>query len=92
MTPREFAAAVHGWKDREYWRERNEWERTRWQAAAILSAHVPKGKSFGPKNLMEFEWEKVEKPKISPEQLDKIWAAMDRHAIQEAAEKIDESQ
>ena len=47
-------------KDSQYMAE---WERTRWQTAALLSVHAKKGKSVKPKDLIEFPWEKVNAPK-----------------------------
>lgn len=37
---------------------KNEWERTRWLAAVILSPNAKKGRPIKPKDLITFDWEK----------------------------------
>lgn len=39
---------------------RNDWERTRWLAAILLSPHAKKGKPIKPKDLIKFEWDERE--------------------------------
>lgn len=49
---------------------RQEWERTRWQTAAMLNVYAKKGKSIKPADLIKFPWEEEAK-KEPPKKLTK---------------------
>lgn len=50
-------------------REQRQWERTRWQTAALLNVHAKKGKQVKPTDLIKFPWER--KNEIKPKKLNK---------------------
>jgi hypothetical protein len=66
-TPRELINAYRGKHKQEERTEREQWERVRWQAAAIISPHAKKGLKI--KDLIVFPWEK--KP-ITAERLERL--------------------
>jgi len=73
MTPREFSMKMKGYFDREMLKERQEWERCRWQTCIFVNTQVTK--QINPKELIEFDWEKEERPKseqMTIEELERI--------------------
>lgn len=62
-TIRDVNNRIKGFFELEQYRQRREWERSRWIATVLLSPNVKKGKTLKPKDLIEFEWEK---PKAKP--------------------------
>lgn len=58
MTLPMIAQAVEGWEEVEQRRARDNWERTRWLACALLQPHMRKGKKLRPTDLLRFPWEK----------------------------------
>ena len=61
MLPKHFFNKLNGFFDLEQIRERNEWERVRWQTCYLLNVQLPKGKHLKLKDLIEFEWEEKTK-------------------------------
>ena len=58
MLPKQFFRKVEGFYDLLQLKERNEWERARWQTCILLNVHLPKGKMVKPKDLLKFDNEK----------------------------------
>lgn len=52
-----YLLAYRGYVEQEERRERQQWERIRWQTAALLSVHAKKGKQVRPMDLITFPWE-----------------------------------
>tara|TARA_R110000744_G_scaffold139964_3_gene251123 strand:- start:2126 stop:2407 length:282 start_codon:yes stop_codon:yes gene_type:complete len=59
MFPKHFWLKMDGFNDLENMRQRQEWERCRWQTAYLLNPHTGKGKTIKPTDLIEFEWDKT---------------------------------
>ena len=62
---------IQGRREAEEGRERGEWERVRWLAAAMLQPHLSKGKTIKPQDLALFPWEREDKPAAAVVQADK---------------------
>ena len=60
MIPKHFFNKLNGFFELEQMRERNEWERTRWQTCYLLNIQIAKGKKLKLTDLIEFEWDKKE--------------------------------
>jgi hypothetical protein len=61
---------IAGRQEAEQHQEREAWERSRWIAATFLQPHLKKGAKMRLQDLIEFPWERVEKPAIvNPEKL-----------------------
>ena len=60
----------------EQQRQEIEWERVRWQTAALLSPHAKKGQRIKPADLVKFPWEETAR-RASPEELEVIFSEMD---------------
>ena len=58
MIPRYFWNKLSGFFELERMRERNNWERSRWETCLLLNIQIPKGKRLKPKDLFEFEDER----------------------------------
>ena len=58
MLPKQFFRKGEGFYDLLQLKERNEWERCRWQTCLLLNIHLPKGKTVKPKDLLKFDNEK----------------------------------
>lgn len=65
-TPREFWNALEGNYEQEQFRQRQQWERTRWQTVWLLNVHLTKNSQVEPKDLIEFPWESERKPAEIP--------------------------
>ena len=65
MELRDLVLAVQGFNELENERQREEWERTRWQAAVSLQPYAKQGKSIQPSELIRFPWDKKRKRKAS---------------------------
>lgn len=52
-TFKEFVLLLEGYN----LREREEWERTRWQTTVLVNVQLPKGKKVRPIDLLRFEWD-----------------------------------
>lgn len=82
-TPKEFHYRQKGYFKKIERRERNEWERARWQIAVYVNFKLPKNKNLKPQEIALFHWEEKEekqKNKLDPKQLKRIADAMDKHA------------
>jgi len=58
MIPIHFWNKLSGFFELERMRERQHWERSRWETCLLLNIQIPKGKRLKPKDLLEFEDEK----------------------------------
>tara|TARA_R100001244_G_scaffold126111_1_gene96414 strand:- start:3580 stop:3855 length:276 start_codon:yes stop_codon:yes gene_type:complete len=58
MLPKHFWNKLDGFYELENMRQRQEWERVRWQTTLLLNIQLPKNKTLKPKDLMDFDWEK----------------------------------
>ena len=58
MIPRYFWNKLSGFFELERMRERQHWERSRWEICLLLNIQIPKGKRLKPKDLLEFEDER----------------------------------
>ena len=56
--PKHFWNKMDGFYELENLRERQEWERCRWQTCLLLNVHFKKGRTVKPKDLIKFEWDK----------------------------------
>jgi hypothetical protein len=63
MLPRYFWRKMDGFYKLINLKERQEWERCRWQTALLLNVHTAKGKTIKPTDLIKFDWEEEEKSK-----------------------------
>lgn len=52
-----YQLAYRGYIEGQTRKEQQEWERVRWQTAALLSVHAKKGKKIRPSDLITFPWE-----------------------------------
>lgn len=70
MIPKYFWRKMDGFYKLINLKERQNWERCRWQTTILLNVHTEKGKTIKPTDLIKFEWEKEEeKKKIDYEKL-----------------------
>ena len=61
--------ALRGKNREEEGKNREEWERIRWQTLVLLSPNLKKGNKMKPKDLIEFPWERKEvKKRLSKEE------------------------
>lgn len=60
MIPKHFFNKLNGFFDLEQMRERNEWERIRWQTCYLLNIQIAKGKKLKLTDLIKFDWDKKE--------------------------------
>ena len=60
---RDVMDAIKGYNERERLRFQNEWERTRWLATIGIQPYAGKGKKIKMTDLIQFDWEKTDKPK-----------------------------
>lgn len=60
FTFSEFMQAYSAYVKNEHEKEQHQWERTRWQTAALLGPHMKKGKALKPTDLVTFPWERVD--------------------------------
>lgn len=63
MLPRYFWRKMDGFYKLINLKERQEWERCRWQTSLLLNVHTAKGKTIKPTDLIKFDWEEDEKSK-----------------------------
>ena len=59
--PRTLAGCHDHRRREEELRQRQAWERVRWQTAVLLAPHN-KGKMVAPQKLIEFPWERSDRP------------------------------
>jgi hypothetical protein len=73
MEPKMFFYKFEGYMDHQNWLQREEYERMRLLATALLQVHVKKNKQLKPKDIFKFEWdqEKVVEP-VDPEHAKKM--------------------
>lgn len=64
MLPRDFWRKMNGFYRLVNLKERQEWERCRWQTAILLNPHLSKGKTLKPTDLIKFNWDLPDKKKI----------------------------
>ena len=55
--PKHFWIKMDGFYELENQRQRQEWERIRWQTTYLLNIQLPKRKTLKPKDLIEFDWD-----------------------------------
>mgnify|MGYP003657786312 CR=1 FL=1 len=56
MIPKHFFNKLNGFFELEQMRERNEWERTRWQTCYLLNIQIAKGKKL---KLTDLIWQVI---------------------------------
>ena len=56
----EIALAIEEYGKALDYKERCEWERTRWLATVLIQPHAKKGRRIKPEDLVQFEWERPE--------------------------------
>ena len=61
MLPRYFWHKMDGFYELENNRQRQHWERSRWQKTLLLNIQLSKGKSIKPTDLIKFDWDDKEK-------------------------------
>tara|TARA_R100001509_G_scaffold140040_2_gene94705 strand:- start:3619 stop:3915 length:297 start_codon:yes stop_codon:yes gene_type:complete len=61
MLPKYFWRKMAGFYKLINLKQRQEWERTRWQTWLLLNVHVDSGKRLKITDLIEFDWEKENK-------------------------------
>jgi|TARA_R110001606_G_scaffold367241_1_gene522685 hypothetical protein len=70
MLPKYFWRKMDGFYKLINLKERQDWERCRWQTTLLLNVHTDKGKTIKPQDLIKFEWETdIEKHKVDYEKL-----------------------
>ena len=57
MLPKFFWNKMDGFYELENMRQRQEWERVRWQTTLLLNIQLPKNKTVKPTDLMKFDWD-----------------------------------
>ena len=57
MLPKFFWNKMDGFYELENMRQRQEWERTRWQTTLLLNIQLPKNKTVKPTDLIKFDWD-----------------------------------
>lgn len=57
MLPKFFWNKMDGFYELENMRQRQEWERTRWQTTLLLNIQLPKNKTMKPTDLIKFDWD-----------------------------------
>ena len=60
---RDVMDAIKGFNQMKQLEFRNRWEQTRWLATISLQPYSGKGKTIKMTDLIQFDWEKSEKPK-----------------------------
>lgn len=88
-TPREFFNRQKGYYRTLERQDRQEWIRTRWQTTFLLNIHLGKNQQIKPHDLILFDWEETPKElePMAPEIMEKVIAAMDREAKEQAKAK-----
>ena len=61
MLPRYFWHKMDGFYELENNRQRQHWERSRWQTTLLLNIQLIKGKCIKPTDLIKFDWDDKEK-------------------------------
>jgi hypothetical protein len=88
LTFRDATNIIDGFYELEQLRQQQEWERTRWLAAVMLSPHAKKGKTIKPTDLIKFDWEK--KAKKAKKKRDKaFWDKVDQLHFKEKQKRED---
>ena len=64
--------AIKGFNQMKQLEFRNKWEQTRWLATISLQPYSGKGKTIKMTDLIQFDWEKQEKPKTRELSKDQI--------------------
>lgn len=57
--------AYRGKFNREESYRKEEWERWRWSTSVLITPHLKKGRKVGPRDLIEFPWERKRPKKIA---------------------------
>tara|TARA_R100000315_G_scaffold22073_1_gene8111 strand:+ start:2716 stop:2997 length:282 start_codon:yes stop_codon:yes gene_type:complete len=57
MLPKFFWNKMDGFYELENMRQRQEWERIRWQTTLLLNIQLPKNKTMKPTDLIKFDWD-----------------------------------
>jgi hypothetical protein len=63
MLPKYFWRKMNGFYNIINLKEKQDWERCRWQTTMLLNVHTQKGRTIKPTELIEFEWDKEDKEK-----------------------------
>lgn len=69
LTFRQYDNALKGYYKDQETKERSEWIRCRWQTTLLLNIQMEKKNRVKQKDLIEFEWEKENKKKLTPEEI-----------------------
>ncbi len=57
MLPKFFWNKMDGFYELENMRQKQEWERIRWQTTLLLNIQLPKNKTMKPTDLIKFDWD-----------------------------------
>jgi hypothetical protein len=68
MIPVYFWNKLSGFFELERMRERQNWERSRWETCLLLNIQIPKGKKLKPTDLFEFE-DEVKRKEVNVDEL-----------------------
>lgn len=69
MIPKHFWNKLDGFYKLENRRNKDDWERIRWQTTLLLNIQLPKNKTVKPTDLIEFGWDEKKGAGIDFEQL-----------------------
>ena len=58
ISPRAFLNKLDGFIEHEYEKEKQQWERIRWQTWVLMQPHVKSGTMNSPDKFIRFEWDK----------------------------------
>ena len=74
MLPIHFWNKLDGFYELENLRQRQHWERVRWQTTYLINIQLEKGKKIKPTDLIKFDWDKKtkEQQKITAQELKQI--------------------
>lgn len=72
LTFRQYDNALKGYYKSQEILDRSEWIRCRWQTTLLLNVQIDKKHRLKQKDLIEFEWEKLNKKILTPEELKTI--------------------
>lgn len=81
-------AMIKGFQDLEYARQRQDWERIRWQTTYQLNVHTKKGKTIKPSDLIVFDWDNPKKPSTEKTEKEKQKDRRNQDLFNIAADKI----
>lgn len=87
MSPRQFSNLLEGWKEAEGFKQRQEWERSRYVARSVVSALVPVKDKGKLDKAFSLPWDgenKKEKKKLAYDDSPEALALIEKEAIRNA--------